>query len=245
VLGPKLKSELFGDRNALGSWVRISGRRLRVIGVMEPKGQILGFDMDDCAYVPVALAMGMFNLDELNEIDVAFTHESLTDSVVRDITSVLRERHDDNEDFTILTQAAMLEVFDDVMNVVTSGVAAIAAVSLLVGAVGILTVMWISVGERRQEIGLVRALGATVAHVRRLFLVESIALALIGGVTGLLGGLALAYLLGVLVPDLPVNTPLAFIVAALVASSVTGIASGLAPARRAALLDPVEALRDE
>lgn len=245
VLGPGLKRELFGHRNAIGSWVRISGWRLRVIGVMEPKGRILGFDMDDCAYVPVATAMGMFNVDELNEIDVTFAHESMTVSVVEGIRDVLRERHAGNEDFTILTQAAMLSVFDDVLRIVTSGVVAIAAISLLVGAVGILTVMWISVGERTHEVGLMRALGATVTHVRRLFLLEAVALASVGGTIGLLLGLGLAQLLGLLVPGLPVSTPLPFIALALLASSVTGLLSGVAPARRAALLDPIEALRGE
>ena len=243
VLGPKVKRELFGHRNAIGSWVRISGWRLRVIGVMEPKGRILGFDMDDCAYVPVATAMSMFNVDELNEVDVTFAHESMSSSVVDGIRNVLRDRHDGNEDFTVLTQAAMLDVFDDILRTVTLGVVAIAAVSLLVGAVGILTVMWISVGERTHEIGLVRALGATVGHVRRLFLLEAATLAAVGGLMGLVVGLGLAHLLGLLVPGLPVSTPLTFVAIALLASTATGLLSGVAPARRAALLDPVDSTR--
>lgn len=245
VLGPGLKRELFGDENAIGSWVRVSGWRLRVIGVMESKGRLLGFDMDDCAYVPVATAMAMFDVEELSEIDVTFTHASLTDSVAGGIRDVLEDRHDGNEDFTVVTQAAMLEVFDSVLRFVTAGVVAIAAVSLLVGAVGILTVMWISVGERTHEIGLVRALGATLGNVRRLFLLEAAALAGVGGAAGLLGGLGLAHLLAVVVPGLPVSTPPAAVVAALLASTVTGLVSGLAPASRAAELDPVEALRGD
>ncbi len=245
VLGPGLKRELLGERNAVGSWVRAGGRRLRVVGVMEPKGRILGFDMDDCAYVPVAVAMGMFNLDALHEIDVSFAHESLTDSVVRGIRSTLQERHDGKEDFTVLTQAAMLEVLDDVLRIVSSGVTTIAAISLLVGAVGILTVMWISVGERRQEIGLVRALGATVAQIRRLFLLEAVALALLGGLAGLAGGLGIAFLLRLGLPSLPLSIPIPIVAAAVLGSMATGVLSGLAPASRAAGLDPIAALRDE
>jgi putative ABC transport system permease protein len=245
ALGPRLARELFGERSAVGSFVRVSGWRLRVVGVMAPKGRILGFDMDDCAYVPVATAMSMFDMDELNEVDVTFAHESMTEPVVRGVRAVLEDRHGGREDFTVLTQAAMLEVFDDVLRIVTLGVTAIAAVSLLVGMVGILTVMWISVGERTHEIGLLRALGATVADVRNLFLLEAAALAGLGGAAGLLGGLGLAHLLGALLPGLPISTPLSFAAAAVLASTGTGLVSGIAPARRAALLDPIEALRSE
>jgi len=245
VLGPKLKREIFGDRNAVGGFVRAAGRRFRVIGVMESKGRVLGFDMDDVAYVPVASAMGMFNVDEMNEIDVAFAHADLTDQVARDVRSVLTQRHGGTEDFTVTTQAAMLEVFDEVMRAVTIGVVAIAAISLLVGAIGILTVMWISIGERTHEIGLVRSLGATMAQVRSLFLLEAVAMSALGGAGGLVAGLGLARILGWIVPDLAVDARPAYVLAALAVSAVTGLVSGLAPAERAARLDPVEALRHE
>lgn len=245
VLGPKLKRELFGDRNAIGGFVRAAGWRLRVIGVMEPKGQILGFDLDDVAYVPVATAMSMFNVDEMTEVDLVFSSASSSESVVEGVRSLLRERHADREDFTILTQAAMLEVFDDVMGMVTAGVVAIAAISLLVGAIGILTVMWISVGERTREIGLARSLGATMAQVRSIFLMEAAAMSTIGGALGLAGGLGLAHLLRLALPGLPVHTPVPYAAAAVAVSVLTGILSGIAPARRAAGLDPVEALRAE
>jgi putative ABC transport system permease protein len=245
VLGPKVKRELFGETNALGEWVRCAGWRLRVIGVMEPKGQLLGFDMDDLVYVPVGTAMKMFNQDELAEIDVTFGHESMTDPVVAGVTRMLKERHDGREDFTITTQAAMLEVFDDIMNVVTAAVGGIAGISLLVGAIGILTMMWISVGERTHEIGLLRAVGASSGQVQRLFLFEAIGMAALGGAVGLAGGYGVAFLLKLAVPALPVHTPAEFAVAAIVVSSLTGLASGVAPARRAANLDPIDALHAE
>ena len=245
VLGPKLKRELFGETNALGSFVRVAGFRLRVIGVMAPKGSILGMDIDDAAYVPVKTAMQMFNLDELIEIDVVFSHEGLTERVENDIRRVLTERHDGEEDFTIITQTAMLEVFDNVMGTITTAVAAIGAVSLLVGAIGVLTMMWISVNERVEEIGLMRALGATARHVERLFLLEAVILTVLGGMVGIALGLVLAGVLRIAVAGMPVYTPVSYMGAALLVSVVTGLAAGVLPARRAALLHPIEALRAE
>ena len=245
VLGPTLKRELFGDQNALGEFVRVAGFRLRVIGVMAPKGRILGFDIDDSAYVPVATAMQMFNLDELQEIDVLFSHEGLTQGLVERITRLLSDRHGGKEDFTITTQTAMLDVFDNVMKVITASVGGIAGISLLVGAIGILTMMWIVVNERVHEIGLMRALGATGEQVQRLFLLEAMILTVVGGVFGILAGLAIARILSYAVPGLPVYTPVQYILAALVVSAITGLLSGVLPARRAASLHPVEALREE
>jgi len=245
VLGPKLKREIFGETNALGQFVRIAGTRFRVIGVMSSKGQFLGFDIDDAAYVPVASAMKLFNLPELNEIDIVYTHAGLAPQVEREVRRVLTERHGGEEDFTVTTQAAMLAVFDNVMNVITMSVGAIAGISLLVGAIGILTMMWIAVGERTGEIGLARAIGATRRQVHVLFLVEAAALATTGGILGVLAGLGIAALLRLAVPGLPVHTPLLFVGMAVAVSVGTGLLSGLLPARRAAALDPIEALRAE
>ena len=245
VLGPKLKRELFGTSNALGQFVRISGTRFRVIGIMESKGQFLGFDIDDAAYIPVASSMKLFNLTELTEAHVVYAHAGLAERVARDVTAILTRRHGGNEDFTVTTQAAMLEVFDNVMNVVTLSVGAIGGISLLVGAIGILTMMWIAVGERTSEIGLARAIGATRRQINTLFLTEAAALAGLGGTVGLLVGLGIAALLRLAIPGLPVHTPPLFVVLAVAISLVTGLVSGVLPARRAARLDPIEALRAE
>lgn len=245
VLGPLLAREIFGESPALGQRVRIGDRHLRVLGVCEPKGRLLGFDMDDIAYVPVTTGMRLFDLDELIEIDVAFQHEGMTRRVQADVRRVLTERHAGHEDFTVLTQAQMLAVFDAVLRVVTLAVAGIAGISLVVGALGILTMLWIAVGERTGEIGLMLALGASARLVQRLFLAEAVVLATLGGLAGVGGGLGLAYLLGRLVPALPVEpAPLHVGLAALVSVAV-GLAAGVAPARRAARLDPLEALRAE
>lgn len=243
VLGPRLKQELFGDDNALGRFVRIAGSRLRVIGVMESRGRIVGMDIDDAAYVPVATAMRLFNLSELQEIHITFAHDGLTDQAIEAVRAVLLDRHRGEEDFTIVSQSEMLSVFGRVMDVLTLGVAVIAGISLLVGSIGIFTMMWISVGERVPEIGLLRALGATAEQIRDLFLVEAILLTLVGGVAGLLGGLLFILLVRWWLPEFPAAAPVGYVVAALIVSLVAGLVSGVGPARRAARLEPVDALR--
>jgi len=245
VLGTKLKTELFGSRSPLGEFIKIAGTRFRIIGIMEPKGQMLGFDLDDTVLIPLATAMRIFNLDELNEIDLTFSHSGLSDSIVAGIIALLTERHDGKEDFTITTQAQMLDVFGNIMDIVTMAVGAIAGVSLVVGAIGILTMMWIAVGERTNEIGLLRSIGATRRQVMWVFLGEATALGLLGGALGIVSGLGICALLRAAIPGLPVSTPALFLVLAVAVSLATGIASGVLPARRAASLDPVEALRAE
>jgi putative ABC transport system permease protein len=245
VLGPKLKNELFGGTNALGEFVRIGGTRFRVVGIMEPKGQLLGFDLDDSAYIPIANAMRIFNMDELIEIDLTFAHARLLEGVEREVRRVLTERHGGREDFSVTSQAAMLDVFDNIMNIVTMAVGAIGGVSLLVGAIGILTMMWIAVGERRNEIGLIRSIGATRKQVQLVFLVEAATLAVLGGLMGIAVGSGICALIRVAVPGLPVHTPPEFVVLAVSVSLAVGLLAGVTPARRAAHLDPIDALRAE
>jgi len=137
VLGAKLSSELFGDASPLGERVRVGGWSLMVIGVMEPKGQMLGFDLDDTAFLPVATAMDLLNLDELHEIDVVASSAEEIPGVVEGIRRVLMDRHRGEEDFTITTQTEMLETFDRVIGMITVAVSGIAGISLFVGAMGI------------------------------------------------------------------------------------------------------------
>ena len=242
VLGPKMKRELFEDRNPLGAIIRIAGYRFRVIGVMEPKGQILGFDLDDAVYVPVANAMRMFNLDELMEVDVAYQSARMVDRVVETVREILIHRHNDTEDFSITTQAAMLESLDEIMRIVTLAAAGIAGISLVVGALGIVTMMWISVGERVSEIGLLRAMGALPRQIFLIFLVESVILSALGGVLGIGLGMLGAFGLTLVLPGLPVIVDEQYLVGGLVVAIGAGLLSGVAPARRAIRIDPVEAL---
>lgn len=245
VLGPKLKRELFGDANPLGEHVRIAARRFLVIGVMSPKGQILGFDMDDLAWVPVSSAQSLFNQDELLGIDLLFSTQMPVSQIKEGIRRILVERHGGEEDFTITTQTEMLNVLGRVLTIVSLAVGGIGAISLLVGAIGILTMMWISVGERTSEIGLAKAIGASQRQILELFLIEAALLSLAGGALGVAVGMGFGRLLRWVVPGLPFHTPPGFVIAALLVSILVGLASGVLPARRAARLDPLEALRAE
>ena len=243
VLAPKLKRELFGDANALGEYVRIGGRRFQVIGVMEPKGQILGFDLDDRAYIPIAQATTLFNRDAIQEIDVRFRLSADPRDVAAAVERMLVDRHRGEEDFTVTTQAEMLDVFGKVLNIVSVAVGGVAGISLVVGAIGILTMMWIGVNERISEIGLAMSIGATRGQILTIFLAEASLLSTMGGWPGWLWGSGSARLGQILLPGLPVVTPIPYVVAALVVSFVVGLVSGVMPARRAANLDPIEALR--
>jgi len=245
VLGPKLARELFGEASPLGQRVRIGSWGFLVIGVMESKGQLLGLDVDESAYIPVASALDLFNQTELLAIDVVARDADAVQGVVARVKTTLTARHRDNEDFTVTTQTEMLDTFGRIIGIITAAVTAIAGISLFVGAIGILTIMWISVHERTGEIGLLRALGVSATEVQRLFLLEAAALAVAGGIAGVAFGFAVQWVLHAAVPGLPLQTPLLAVVAALAMSLVVGIAAGVIPARRAAALDPVEALRAE
>lgn len=244
VLGSKLRHELFGAVNPLGARVRIGGLHFRVIGVMAPKGQFLGVDLDDTAFVPAARAMEIYNRDGLMEIDVTYAEGASSDAVATAVKNQLILRHG-HEDFTVTTQEDMLKTLSNILNILTMAVGALGGISLLVGAVGIVTIMTISVTERTNEIGLLVALGARRNTILGLFLTESVMLAALGGMLGLLLGMGLAQLLRLALPSLPVHTPWSFALGALVMSGVIGLLAGVLPAKNAAQLNPIEALRAE
>ncbi len=244
VLGAKVRQELFAGENPLGNYLRVGGQRYRVIGVMEPKGQVLGLDLDDAVFIPAARAMELLNRPGLMEVQVSYRGGADVNAVIRLITERLKERHG-REDFTIISQEQALEVLGSVLNVITFAVGALGGISLLVGAVGILTIMTMAVTERTAEIGLLRALGAREKQVLMLFLGEAIMLSALGGVMGLLIGIGIAQGLHLLVPALPVHTPWLYALLAELTAISIGLAAGVAPALRAARLDPVEALHAE
>ncbi|OGV75584.1 MAG: peptide ABC transporter permease [Methylotenera sp. RIFCSPLOWO2_02_FULL_45_14] len=244
VLGSKLRNELFGTANPLGARVRIGGLHFRVIGVMAPKGQFLGIDLDDTAFIPAQRALELYNREGLMEIHVMYAEGASSATVAKAVKNRLTLRHG-HEDFTVTTQEDMLKTLSNILNILTMAVGALGGISLLVGAVGIVTIMTISVTERTNEIGLLVALGARRSTVLGLFLSESIMLAALGGVLGLLLGVGLAQLISLLLPTFPVHTPWSFAVGALVMSAIIGLLAGVLPARSASHLDPIEALRAE
>jgi putative ABC transport system permease protein len=244
VLGPTLKRELFGTDNALGAKVRIGGEPFVVIGVLEPRGQFIGMDLDDTAFIPVARALELLNRPGLTEINLSYREGAPVDAVVQAVKAQLTARHG-REDFTVTTQQEMLSALSNILDILTMAVAALGSISLLVGSVGIVTIMTIAVTERTNEIGLMVALGAPRRTILGLFLGEAVVLAVLGGIIGLAAGIGLAQLLRVAVPALPVSMPVDYAVLAVVASALIGLVAGVLPARRASRLDPVEALRAE
>lgn len=244
VLGQRVQQELFPDRSALGQRLRVGGDRYRVIGVMERKGQFLGFDLDDAVYIPAAKALELFNRESLMEIDLLYRAGASADAVTAGARRVLLARHG-SEDFTIITQQQMLDVLSSVLEVLTFAVGALGGISLFVGGVGVLTIMSIAVRERTAEIGLLRAIGAKRRDILEVFLLESLALAAVGGLGGLILGLGLMAGLRALVPALPLDPSPPYLILGEALALVVGLAAGVMPAHRAANLVPLDALRAE
>jgi putative ABC transport system permease protein len=244
VLGAKVRDELFGDGNPLGERIRIGGDRYRVVGVMESKGNMLGIDLDDAVYVPAGKGLELFNREGLFEIDLIYEDGAPLEEVVAAIRRMLIARHG-GEDFTITTQQQMMDVMGNILNFVTFGVGALGGISLLVGGVGIFTIMTIAVRERTPEIGLLRAIGARRRGILRIFLGESVLLAALGGLLGLALGGGIALLLGWLVPALPVKIAPMYVLIAETVAVLIGLVAGVLPARKAAEMEPLEALRAE
>ena len=244
VLGSKVRQELFATRSPLGKRLRVGGDRYRIIGVMEPKGQFLGFDLDDAVYIPAAKALELFNRESLMEIDLLYRPGTSVNTVTAAARRILLARHG-SEDFTLTTQQQMLDVLGSVLDVLTFAVAALGGISLIVGGVGVLTIMTIAVRERTAEIGLLRAIGATHTQILMLFLLESSLLAAAGGAAGLAAGYGLAALLKLGLPALPIHPSLEYALLAELFAVTIGLLAGITPARHAASLQPLDALRSE
>jgi len=241
-MGYKLKKELFRNQSPLGEWARIGDRRFRVIGVLAKKGQSLRLDMGDVVIIPVASAQALFNTSSLFRILVQANSRDAIPKAKKAILSIIRARHEGEDDVTVITQDALLSTFDRIFTALTLSVAGIASISLAVAGILIMNVMLIAVSRRTTEIGLLKAIGAPGRQILRLFLAESAILSLIGAAFGLIlaffgtWGLARAF------PSFPIKVPFWAVGAAIGVALLTGLVFGVLPARRAAKLDPVQAL---
>jgi putative ABC transport system permease protein len=242
VIGAKIVSEIFGARPALGEWLRIGDRRFRVIGILARQGESLGFNTDEIIIVPLASAQALFNTEALFRILVEAKSRDQVAAAKEDALDILKTRHEGERDVTVITQDAVLATFDRILGALTLAVGGLAAISLAVAGILIMNVMLISVTQRRGEIGLLKAIGATGAEVRLIFFTEAVILALggagIGLAVGKLGQLGLAHLY----PNIPFSPPWWALIAAPLTAVATSVLFSVAPARRAAKLDPVRAL---
>lgn len=242
VIGETIRQELFGAQRALGEWVRIGDRRFRVIGILASTGVSLGVDTDDMVLIPVASAQQLFNTSTLFRILVEARYREVIELAKDDVVRILRERHDGEEDVTVITQDSVLATFDRIFTALTLTVAGIAGISLVVAGVLIMNIMLVSVTQRTTEIGLLKALGASSTQVMSLFLTEAVLLSLFGALLGLAVGQGGSWAIGHLYPVLPLGAPAWALAAALGVALLTGVVFGVLPARRAARLDPVQAL---
>lgn len=244
VLGSKLKQELFGNSNPLGEFVHVGGNRFRVVGVTAPKGQFLGTDLDDMIYIPANKGLQLFNRESLMEVDIFYSPSVTTATLTKKIRKLLIDRHG-FEDFTLITQDQMMETMDNILKILKYAGGGLGAISLLVGAVGISTILMITVAERTSEVGLLRAMGCTRSVVRNLFLGEAVMLGLIGGITGVMTVALVAVMLQLFLPALPMAVKPEIVTVALMVSMVVGLIAGVRPALNATRLSPIDALRGE
>ncbi|MFQ5599349.1 MAG: ABC transporter permease [Candidatus Krumholzibacteriia bacterium] len=242
LIGRTVQENVFGNANPLGATVRVGQWRFRVVGVLGAKGSVLGIDMDDVVLVPVRTAMRMFDRTSLFRILVQAGSPTEVETARAELHAVLLDRHDGEEDFTLMTQGAMLETFNSILGALTSALAAIAAISLLVAGIGIMNVMLVSVAERTEEIGLMKALGARPGQILRLFLTEAVVLAAAGAAVGVgLGAVAMAATTSIF-PELPARLHAVWLALAIGLALVAGGLFGVLPARRAARVEAARAL---
>ena len=250
VLGHSVAKELFGEAVPVGYRVKIHGMAFTVTGVMEKKG-FLGFrDVDNQVIVPLTTGMQrMFGLKYVTMITAQSRRQDLLDACIQQVKRTLRNQHSiragSEDDFTVFTQEQAKEQLADITKIFAVVLYSIAGISLVVGGIGIMNIMLVSVTERTREIGVRMAVGATRFDILRQFLIEAGIISLLGGVLGIVLGLAFTDLLESITRVLKTYTPASSIYWALIMATLVGVLSGIYPAFRASRLDPVEALRYE
>ena len=242
AIGKEIKKELFGDDIAIGEWIRLGDRRCRVAGVIGGEGRTIGLDVQKVVAIPVALATALFNRDSLFRIMVSVEDSGRMDQTRQSILSIIKRRHQDKEDITVIKQDTVLQSFDNIFNVLTMALGSIASISLFVAGILIMNVMLVAVSQRQAEIGLLKAIGAKNKQINNLFVVEAIMLSGLGAIMGLIFGHTITYILKISFPTFYFLPPMWASYVSLIVALMSGIIFGLLPARRAAKLDPVEAL---
>jgi putative ABC transport system permease protein len=243
VIGKKIHRELFGEQNPLGARLKLGEYPFRVVGVIGQRGQSMMVDLDEVVLIPAVSALRMFNRVGLFRMLVQIAPSSNMDRAVERLTAILKERHDNIEDFTVLTPGAVAETFGKIIGMITLALAGIAAISLGVAGIGVMNVMIVSVTERTAEIGLMKAVGASSGQVTAVFLAEAVVLSLTGGFIGIVSGVGLTEIARLLYPSIPFRVPLNSIYLAFGVAASVGILFGILPARRAARMEPLDALR--
>jgi putative ABC transport system permease protein len=241
ILGPSLKQEIFGEAEALGKKILLGDQRYTIVGIFTAKGAAMGQDQDDMVLIPLNAGMKQFNLEKLNYLYVVSPSAEDTVRTQKEVEHILlREMEED--DFTIYDSEELLATISSILSVLTAGLAGIAGISLLVGGIGIMNIMLVSVTERTREIGLRKSVGATSHDILLQFLIEAIFLSLVGGSLGIALGIGGSVILGQFLSTAVTwwSVLVAFSVSALV-----GIVFGVAPAYKASKLDPINALRYE
>lgn len=242
VIGAKIREEIFGARAALGQWIRLGQNRFRVIGIMASEGRSIGMDVEELVIIPVSSAQALFNVPSLFRILIEAKSRSAIPGVIEFAKTTLSNRHQGEEDVTVITQDAVLATFDRILGALTFAVGGIAAISLAVAGVLIMNVMLIAVSQRTAEIGLLKALGASRREILMLILMEALLLSLLGGAIGLGIGQLGSWAIRVAFPALQAYPPMWATLASLAVAIITGTLFSLLPARKAAKLDPVLAL---